>query len=101
MDSNDESAGIIYLSGRKILRLTIHEIRDEMDKPAIYTLGPSGGNHLSQHVLLGCLQSKDIIFESFEEFNIRKNVVPVQLKPGESYLLFDWLVGSQQPLCIG
>lgn len=43
-----------------------------MDKSAIYKLGPSGGNQLSQHVLLGCLQSKDIIFESFAEFNIEK-----------------------------
>lgn len=50
--------------------------------------------------MLGCLQSKDIIFESFAEFTIRNNVVPVQLKSGESYLLFDWLVGSQQPLCM-
>ncbi|PQL90128.1 hypothetical protein [Apibacter sp. wkB309] len=49
---------------------------------------------------MGCLQSKDIIFESFAEFTIRNNVVPVQLKSGESYLLFDWLVGSQQPLCM-
>ena len=28
MDSNDESTGIIYLSGRKTLRLTVHEKRD-------------------------------------------------------------------------
>ena len=100
MDSNDESASVINLSGRKTLRLTVHEKRDEMDKPAIYTLGPSGGNQLSQHVLLGCLQSKDIIFESYAEFNIGNNVFPIQLKSGESYLLFDWLVGSQQPLCM-
>lgn len=28
MDSNDESAGIIYLSGKKTLRLTVNEKRD-------------------------------------------------------------------------
>ena len=28
MDSNNESAGIINLSGRKTLRLTVHEKRD-------------------------------------------------------------------------
>ena len=55
---------------------------------------------MSQHILLGCLQSKDIIYESYAEFNIGNNVFPIQLKSGESYLLFDWLVGSQQPLCM-
>ena len=82
------------------IRLSVHEKRDRRDIPAILTLGPQGGNLLSQHVLaeVGC--NGQIAFKTWTELQ-REQPAPVRLQvheEDEQRFLFDWLNRRKQPL---
>lgn len=101
MDANDEVSSALVAQGASVLRLTVHEKNDRRDIPAIYTLGPRGGNQLSQHVM-AVVERGSVLFESYAELRSR-NVVAVRLSGDVAGsappLLFDWLAATPQPLC--
>jgi len=98
MDAEDDSAG---LDGPdETIRLTVHEKRDRREVPAIFTLGPEGGNLLSQHVLAVVGSSGPFAFETVAELSGRP-VSPVFVRDATARdaFAFDWLNGQRQPLC--
>lgn len=102
MDAHDEASRILLADGENVVRLTVHEKNDRRDIPAIFTLGPGGGNLLSQHVLAVIQPGGGIVFESYAELRQRE-VHAICLAPdshlSERYSLFDWLIPARQPLC--
>ncbi len=83
------------------IRLTVHQKRDRPDIPAIFTLGPSGGNALSQHVVTRIEDRGLARFESLADIRIRQSR-PVMVRTADTPdkdVLFDWLDESEQPLC--
>jgi hypothetical protein len=98
-DADDVASSASDSNGANVLRLTVHEKRDRRDIPAIFTLGPKGGNQLSQHVMAAVSATGEITFGSFAEYS-GGQVVPIRLRPEESYALFDWLASAGQPLCL-
>ncbi|MCA1408456.1 hypothetical protein I6F26_24345 [Ensifer sp. IC3342] len=102
IDSSDEATSILNAAqGANVLRLTVHQKRDRRDVPAIFTLGPGGGNLLAQHVLACVLKRDAIVFESYAELQ-QRDAAAVYLRPVSNqtvYPLFGWLAPAQQPLC--
>lgn len=101
MDANDETSSVLSSQGGNVLRLTVHEKNDRRDMPAIFTLGPKGGNLLSQHVM-AVVGRSSIVFESFAELQSR-DVVAVRLSRDVANatpaVMFGWLADTRQPLC--
>lgn len=79
-------------------RLTVHEKDDIRSLPALLTLGVKGGNQLSQHVM-AFLINRELQFGAFAEFWDQKLVL-IKLKTDCHFSLFEWLKGSEQPLCV-
>ncbi len=102
MDAHDEASRILLEDGANVVRLTVHEKNDRRDIPAIFTLGPDGGNLLSQHVLAVIQPNGHMVFESYAELRQRE-VQAIYLSSDENsfarYPLFNWLIPVQQPLC--
>jgi len=83
------------------VRLTVHQKRDRPDIPAIFTLGPTGGDALSQHIVVRLDSTGQPHFEPLAETWTRK-AQPVAIQASRKYGskgLFDWLSESEQPLC--
>ncbi|POA96828.1 hypothetical protein C2134_19990 [Chromobacterium sinusclupearum] len=99
MDGGDETAGASEASGRNALRLTVHEKDKLRDMPAIFTLGPRGGNQLSQHVLAMVGERGETVFGAYAEFWAGP-ARAVRLEPQGDYPVFAWLAESGQPLCL-
>ena len=87
------------LHGHRI-RLTVHEKRNRPDVPAIFTLGRSGGNLLSQHVAVRIQSGGGVRFETLMEIRERGAHPVVLGAPGSAHrALFEWLASAGQPLC--
>jgi hypothetical protein len=83
------------------IRLTVHPKRDRPDIPAIFTLGPGGGDALSQHVTARLESRGQIRFETLTEIRMHP-AHPVMVgtcRQQDGPILFDWLTDTKQPLC--
>lgn len=78
------------------IRLTVHVKHDRSDIPAIYTLGKTGGNKLSQHVCMSVIDGVinfSTVLELYKNKGIKKYFPPIDGKE-----LFNWLNSENQPL---
>jgi hypothetical protein len=85
------------------IRLTVHEKRSRGDIPAVYTLGPQGGDQLPQHVVARLGPQGTLRFGPVAEFLQSGPLRPVRVgapAAGEAAPPIDWLAGSSQPLCL-
>lgn len=98
VDAHDEASRAAAARGASSIRLTVHEKRDRQEIPALLTLGPRGGNLLSQHVMAFVGARGTIAFESYAELQKRR-ARPVHIAASASGGLFDWLAGQRQPFC--
>ena len=84
----------------RYIRLTVHEKRDFPEMPAIFTLGPQGGNLLSQHVVARVPRRGAVRFETVAEIAPLDDAHPVVVRgDADGAKLFGWLIGPGQPLC--
>jgi hypothetical protein len=85
------------------IRLTVHEKRSRGDIPAVYTLGPQGGDQLPQHVVARLGPQGTLRFGPVAEFLQSGPLRPVLIgmpAAGAAPPPIDWLAGSAQPLCL-
>jgi hypothetical protein len=83
------------------IRLTVHQKRDRPDIPAVFTLGPDGGDALSQHVMARLEPRGRIRFETLTEIRMHpaRPVMVGTCRQQDGPILFGWLTDTEQPLC--
>jgi hypothetical protein len=91
-----------YRENERVVRLTVHEKKTRQEIPAVYTLGPQGGDQLSQHVVAKLGRSGSVRFGPVAEFAQAGPVRPILVgsdEPGTTGPA-PWLAGAPQPLCV-
>jgi hypothetical protein len=88
-------------TGDTTIRLTVHEKRDRQDIPALYTLGPHGGDQLPQHVIARLGRTGTLRFGPLAQFQRAGALRPVLIAtPPQRPAPLDWLAETGQPLCV-
>jgi hypothetical protein len=100
LDADKELASSA-LGTADVIRLSVHEKMDRRDIPALLTLGPQGGNLLSQHVMAAVDARGKVGFATNIELQ-NAGARQVHIRNSDTKRttgLFDWLCDAAQPVC--